>query len=156
MTIPPSTSTASLIRPAGLLLAAGLAVTGCHLVDQRDFDAKAGYPPVLPAVAARPVAGPQALLRISYDTPDPEYAPALSAAVRRALAVKPDVLFTVQTLVPLSPTPDAQAAALTAAAGTGREIADAIVANGADQGQIEMAVKADAAVHDKEVRVFVH
>jgi hypothetical protein len=131
-------------------------LAGCHLVDQRDFDARAGRPPVVRAAPALAIAGPQPLLRIAYDTPDPDYSRALSAAVHRAMAVKPDVLFTVQTLVPLSGTPDAQVIAQSAAAGTGREIAEAIVADGADAGQVELAVKGDPALKQKEVRVFVH
>jgi hypothetical protein len=59
-------------------------------------------------------------------------------------------------LVPLSGTPDAQAIAQSAAAVTGREIAEAIVADGADAGQVEMAVKGEAGLREKEVRLFVH
>jgi hypothetical protein len=131
-------------------------LAGCHLVDQRDFDRRAGRPPVVQAPPPLALSGPTPLLRIAYDTPDPDYSQALSAAVKRAMAVKPDVLFTVQTLVPLSGTPDAQAMAQSAAAGTGREIAEAIVADGADAGQVELAVKGEAGLTHKEVRVFVH
>ena len=140
----------------GLAVTLALTLAGCHLVDQRDFDPKAGRPPALPVAPAQPSSGPKPLLRIGYENTDPDYAPALAAAVKRALTLKPDVLFTVQTLVPLEPTPDAQAASQLAAAATGREIAEAIVADGADQGQIEMTVKADPGVHVKEVRIFVH
>ncbi len=138
-------------------LACALALGGCHLVDQRDFDERAGRAPVLPVAKAAPVAAaPGALLRIGYDTPDPVYAPALADAVRRAITLKPGVLFTVQTLVPLAATPDAQAAALSDAARTGREVAEAMVVDGADQGQIEMAVRGDPGLRFKEVRIFVH
>jgi hypothetical protein len=132
------------------------ALAGCHLVDQRDFDRRAGRPPVLQAAPPVAFTGPQPLLRIAYDAPDPDYSQALSAAVKRAMAVKPGVLFTVQTLVPLSATPDAQAIAQSAAAATGREIAEAIVADGADAGQVELAVKGEVGLKAKEVRVFVH
>lgn len=142
--------------PRSLILAGVLAMSGCHLVDQRDFNANAGRPPKPPAGKPGPSLGPQALLRIAYDTPDPDYAPALAQAVQRALTLKPGVLFTVQTLVPLSATPDAQQAALSEAAATGREIDEAIVTDGADQGQVELAIKADPSVHVKEVRIYVH
>jgi hypothetical protein len=138
------------------LLLALLCLGGCHLIDQRDFDARAGRAPVLPVAPVQVAKGPQPLLRVGYDTPDPDYAPALRDAVQRALAVKPDVLFSVQTLVPLAATPDAQAALQLAAAATGREIAEAIVTDGADEGQIEQAVRGDPGVHAKEVRIFVH
>jgi hypothetical protein len=146
--------------PRSAAMAAALALIpalgACHLIDQRDFDARAGRKPALATAPAVPSLGPQALLRIAYDNPDPDYAPALAASVRRALTLKPGVLFTVQTLVPLAGTPDAQAALLAAAAGTGREIAEAIVTDGADQGQVELAIKADAGVKVKEVRIYVH
>ena len=146
------------IKPALLCVSVCvLSLSACHLVDQRDFDPRAGQPPVLPVAKAAPVAlGPSALLRIGYDTPDPVYAPALAASVQRAITLKPGVLFTVQTLVPLAATPDAQAAALREAARTGREVAEAMVVDGAEQGQIEMAVRGDPGVTFKEVRIFVH
>jgi hypothetical protein len=132
-----------------------LSLSGCHLIDERDFNANAEKPPKLPAPPPPP-AGPGALLTLNYADGDPDYATKLAQSVQRALAVKPGVLFTVQTLVPPAATPDAQAASLTEAAGTGREIAEAIAADGADEGQIELAVRADPSVHAKQVRVFVH
>jgi len=145
------------LRPATLgatLLAAGLG--GCHLIDQRDFNPNAGKPPMPKVAAAPPSPGPAALLTISYANGDPAYAQGLSEAVTHALTAKPNVLFTVQTLVPLEGDANAQAGALQAAAGTAREVAEAIVTDGADQGQIELAVRADPGVKAKEVRVFVH
>ncbi len=145
------------IKLAVLFLPCVVGLGACHLVDQRDFDARAGRPPVLPVAALGPApAGPGALLRIGYENPDPVYAPALADAVRRAITLKPGVLFTVQTLVPLAGGPDAQAAALSDAARTGREVAEAMVVDGAEQGQIEMAVRGDGGVKFKEVRIFVH
>jgi hypothetical protein len=76
--------------------------------------------------------------------------------VTRALTAKPNVLFTVQGLVPLAGDANAQAEALQAATATTREIAEAIVTDGADQGQIELAVRVDGGVKAKEVRIFVH
>jgi hypothetical protein len=142
-----------MLRALSLALLASLAA--CHLVDQRDFNPKAGTRPT-PPVAPAPPPGPGALLTISFAAGDPAYAPALAQGVQRALGLKPDVLFTVQTLVPVAETPDAQAESLRAAAATGREIGEAIVTDGADQGQIELAVRADPSVHAKEVRIFVH
>lgn len=137
-------------------LVLGLAIAGCHLVDQRDFNANAGKPPVPPAAKVIPFAGPKPLITISYAGGEPAYADGLADGVRRALAVKSNVLFTVQTLVPLAATAAAQGAALQEATETGREIAEAIVADGADEGQVEMAVRGDPSVKDKEVRVYVH
>ncbi len=128
-------------------------LTSCHLIDQRDFDPHAGDPPKPPA-AKLPPPGPGAIVTIKY-AGEPDYAASLAQSVHRALAVKPDVLFTVQTLVPQADTPAAQAAALQDASATGREIAEAIIANGADEGQVEQAVRTDPSLHDKEVQVFV-
>ena len=92
---------AAMNKPA--LSAAALILStlvGCHLVDQRDFDRHAGTKPEPPVAKVVAVKGPQPLLRIDYTAPDPDYAGALREAVLRARAVKPDVLFTVQTLVP--------------------------------------------------------
>ena len=148
---------AAMTKPAQRATLAGLLMlSGCHLVDQRDFDPHAGAKPVPPPGKFVAVKGPEPLLRITYDNPDPDYARPLAAAVQRALAVKPDVLFTVQTVVPAGGLPDAQAEAQRAAAATGREIAEAMTADGADQGQIELAVKGDAGLKTKEVRIFVH
>jgi hypothetical protein len=140
---------------AGVMLLVG-ALGGCHLVDQRDFNPDAGKPPVPKAAAATGPLGPGALLTISYANGEPAYAQALSEAVTRALTAKPNVLFTVQGLVPLAGDANAQAVSLQAATATTREIAEAIVTDGADQGQIELAVRADPGVKAQEVRVFVH
>ena len=144
----------TLIRPAALLLLAGLG--GCHLIDQRDFNPNAGLPPKPPMAAATGPAGPGALISISYGAGEPAYAQALADAVQHAMAAKPNVLFTVQTLVPLEGNADAQAASLQAATANGREVAESIVADGADPGQIELAARADPSQKVKLVRVFVH
>jgi len=137
-----------------LLLLAGCSIP---LPDQRTFDHNAGAKPTLPrGPALKFPPGPQPLVSIRYTTDDPPYADELATAVKRALAVKANVLFTVQTLVPLASSPEAQQAALTAATPTSREIAEAIVADGADEGQIELLLRADPGVTVKEVRIFVH
>jgi hypothetical protein len=137
-------------------LAALLAVGGCHLIDQRDFNPQAGKKPEPKVVASKAAPGPGALLTISYEGGEPAYAADLESSVKRALTLKPNVLFTVQTLVPIAADADAQMVALQAAAATGREIAEAIIADGADQGQIELAVRADPAAKAKLVKIFVH
>ena len=141
-----------------LLIAAPLVLlASCHLVDQRDFNANAGRRPMPPpGKPMKAIAGPAPLVTIAYTTPEPDYAAELEVAVKRALAVKSNVLFTVQTMVPLAATPAEQATALQTAAAAGREIGDAIIADGADQGQIELTVRGDPSVHVQEVRVFVH
>ncbi len=125
-----------------------LSVAGCHLVDQRDFDANAGQPPKPRALPPGPPP-PPALVTIRYTTPEPQYRDALAALVTRALARKRDVLFTVTSVVPASASPEEAAA-------SGREVAQAIVDDGAEAGQVEQAVRLDPGVTVKEVRVNVH
>ncbi len=133
-----------------LVLCLCLAATlpGCHLVDQRDFDAAAGQPPAprLPPPAPPP---PPALLTIRYTTPEPDYRDRLAAAVGKALARKRDVLFTVTSLVPATDPPETATAA-------GREVAQAIVDDGAEPGQVEQAVRLDQAATVRTVSVSVH
>ncbi len=145
-------------RPAGttMKLAVLLCLGGCHLVDQQDFDAKAGRKPTPPVVAEQAFHGPPALVTIKFDRPDPDYEAALADGVHRALARKPDVLFTVLTLVPQAPTPDAQFASETQAAASGRLVAASIVADGAEHGQVEQAVRSEPGLTLKEVRVLLH
>ena len=135
-------------RNAASILCLAALLSGCHLVDQRDFAANAGYPPAPPAARPGPAA-PPALVRIRYTTPEPQYREALASVVARALARKRDVLFTVMSLVPADSSP-ADAAA------SGREVAQAIVDDGAEPGQVEQAVKLDGSASVKEVLVNVH
>ena len=105
---------------------------------------------------AAPAAPTPPLLTIRYDVPSPDYASALRVVVRQAMARKPDVLFEVVTLVPATGTPAQQVAAAQAANANGRAVAQGIVTDGADVGQLEMAARADPAVTTREVRVYVH
>jgi hypothetical protein len=93
---------------------------------------------------------------IRYDVPDPPYREALATAVAHALARKHDVIFTVTSIVPSAGDVSAQVAAEGAAASSGRDVAAAIVADGADPGQVEQAVRQDSAAMVREVRVDVH
>jgi hypothetical protein len=140
--------------PVILCFVAG-ALAACHLIDQRDFDPRAGEKPKPPAAKPLPP-GPGALLTIKYAAGAPAYADSLRQAVQQALTLKANVLFTVQTVVPAANSPEAQEQTLRDASATGREIAEAIIADGADSSQVEQVVRADGSVKDKEVRVFVH
>ena len=136
------------VRQIVACLCLAASVAGCHLVDQRDFDANAGRPPAPRApLPGRPP--PPSLVTIRYTTPEPQYRDALAAAVARALARKRDVLFTVTSLVPADSSPEEAAA-------SGREVSQAIVDDGAEPGQVEQAVRLDPAATVKEVRVTVH
>lgn len=146
-----------ILRPAFALLCL-LPAAGCHLVDQRDFDANAGKKPV-PAAVAAPVGpkGPGPLVKIRFGAgEEPAYREALAVAVQRALTRKHDVLFTVTSLVAAAGSVQAQENAEAAAIERGREVAQAIVDEGAERGQVEQAVRAEPGVTGTEVRVDVH
>ncbi len=130
-------------------------MTGCHLVDQRDFDASAGRKPVPRPGKPGPPPTPS-LVTIRYTTPEPQYREAVASLVERALARKRDVLFTVTTLVPLGGDPAVQADQAAAAASSGREVAQAIVDDGAEPGQVEQTVRIDTSVAVKEIHIDVH
>jgi hypothetical protein len=140
-------------RPVAVLVLPLLAAS-CHLIDQRDFNKNAGRPPTPKMVVSHAHPTPS-LVTILYTTPNPDYRDTLATAVQKALAVKPDVLFTVTALVPASGS-DSQEARAAAAAASGREVAQAIVDSGAQAGQVEQAVRVDPAVTVREVIVTVH
>lgn len=148
------------LRPILRLVCLSVALpvlAGCHLVDQRSFDRTAGRKPLPPAAPAHPGPVPvPPLLTVRYDTPDPQYRAALATAVDSARRRKPDVLFSVVVLVPPAGTPAQQVAAAEAARGDGRDVAAAIVADGADIGQVELSARAEPGLTTREVRVYVH
>lgn len=140
----------SRLSPARRAAILGLAaiLSGCHLIDQRDFNTAAGRRPT-PPPSPRAAPPPPSLVTIRYTTPDPQYRPSLEAVVQKALARKADVLFTVTSIVPAALSPEDAAA-------SGREVAQAIVDDGAEAGQVEQAVRLDAAATVKVVTVNVH
>jgi hypothetical protein len=148
-------SVAMTILRALSCLTLALSLPACHLVDQRDFDANAGRKPVPKLAAAPPAHVVPALVTILYTTPDPVYRDALTDAVRRALARKPDVLFSVNAMIPPAGGPDAVAEAEAEAAASGREVAQTIVDAGAQPGQVEQVVGVDASASLREVIVRV-
>lgn len=140
---------------AGALLAMLLAPAGCTLITQRTFTRSPNGTFAFRADNGPPIPAIPALITIRYTVPDPDYEDALRVAVDAARQRKPDVLFRVQTVVPAHGGPDDQVEAARVASTAGRQVADAIAADGVDIGQIELAASADPAVRQQEVRVFV-
>lgn len=145
------------VLPAPLGLAVLVFLAGCKLVDQRTFDASVNHRPVAHAMPGPPGPPPiPPLAAVRFAEPPETWQPALTDIVRQALAAKPEALFQVQTLVPATGTPQAQAAALAEAGrGNGRLVAETIVAAGASSGQVEMTAMSDGSVTQPEVRVTV-
>ena len=142
--------------PRATIIMLGLALGGCHLVDQRDFVANADSPPrrVLPVIKPVPPESSSALVVIGFPSEE-DWRGTVGAAVGLARSRKPDVLFTVQSAVPQTGTPAEQADALTRAARDARQVADAIVANGADRSQVELTASTDPQAVREEVRIYV-
>jgi hypothetical protein len=129
----------TLLRPLCLILP--LCLAACALVDQRTFDATAGRKPVPAVVAGPPLPVVPALMTIRYSVANPDYHDVLEKAVRRA----------VSTLIPAIGGVDSEASA----AASGREVAQAIVAAGAQPGQVEQVVSVDPSLSVREVIVKV-
>ena len=131
---------------------------GCTLISQRTFNRQAGRTPTPPAAAAavRGPAPPPALFVVHEGIPDADWRSGLRVSVQDALARKPNVLFTVQSVVPADASPAAQAAAMRATAlDLASPVAQAIVADGAAASQVELAAAADRGVREPEVRITV-
>ena len=139
----------------GLLVCSVL--SGCKLIDQKTFDPSAGRRPIAHVPPASPAPPPPLpLASVRYQADPATWQPGLADIVRMALARKPEALFQVETLVPATGTPQAQAAALSAAGHAGGEaVADTIVSAGASSGQVEMSARTDPSVKQPEVQVFV-
>jgi hypothetical protein len=134
--------------PRVLLFLAALApLAACHLVDQRDFDASAGVRPV-PKSVATPIMPVPPLVRIVFADPPPAYGAALAASVRRALAVKPDVLFLIETAC-------ASAARSDSCLAASADVARTVAAAGAARGQIEQSLTIEPGRIVPEIRVWV-
>ena len=143
--------------PACFLLACSLA--GCKLVDQRSFDRSAGRAPVPPAQqqVARASAPVPPLIVVHAGQVDEDWQPDLRQAVAEALARKPNVLFTVESVAPAASSPAAQAALMRSATiSGGLPVAQAIATDGAQPAQVEMTAMSDPAAQASEVRVYVH
>ena len=154
-------SRSSILLPCCFLLGCVL-LAGCKLVDQRSFDHAAGRAPVPRASPVRTQAAHAAaptppLFVVPAGRPDEDWQPDLRQAVAEALARKPNVLFTVESVAPASSSPAAQAASMRATTTLdGLPVAQAIAADGAQPAQVEMTALADPAAHAPEVRVYVH
>ncbi len=139
-----------------ILLAALLLplLAGCKLIDQRTFNPNADKAPV---VAVPPGPAPaRPLVTIDFNTPDPAYAEALHQAVQQALARKPDVQFDVTTVVPATGSPADQVKAASGLDAQARQVARTISGDGVDEDNVHLSARADPAVTNRQIQVFVH
>ena len=138
-----------------LVLLASVPMAGCKLVDQRTFVAHADAPPVVRIPPGKAVAATPPLLAIRFPAGPDQWAGPLKVAVALATSRKPDVLFTVESVVPARGAPAEQAARLSRATSDAEAVADAIVGNGVDPLQVQLTAATGAGVSGEEIRVYV-
>ncbi len=128
------------------VLAAGLLLAGCKLIDQTTF---APSPEAPAANSDAPKADPRTpLITIGYATPDPNYQEILRYAVRAAETRVPGVQYDVVAMLP---------AGADAAAGQQRvaEVMRDIMAQGVPASRIHLGLRTAPAGGAQEVRVYV-
>lgn len=133
----------SLLRIAVPLL---LALSGCHLLDQTDFEPKMRAKPSPP-----PVPNPEtraALVTIDFAKADPDYRAALATAIQAAESKRPGVLYDVVAVVP-------DAAGAAAGQARAAEVMTAIEADGVIPPRIQLGLALDPGRKIPQVRVYL-
>jgi len=146
-------------RPAvKLLLVAGAVVglSGCKLVDQKTFNPQAGRAPQ-PYIPPPPVVVPvPPLIELVEGTPASAWQHPVEQIVHKALARKPNILFTVKCLVPVSgDSAHDQQALIHLVQGDGQAVAQTMTEAGAPPEQVEITAMPDSTVTKPLVRVYV-
>ena len=133
-------------RCVPLMLALAAPLTGCHLIDQTDFD------PPPPAVAAPPPIPDSetraALVTIDYATTAPDYRTALAGAIQAAESRRPNLLYDVVAVVGTAA--EAPAARLRAA-----EAMTVIEAQGVASSRIQLGLTIEPGRRVARVRVYL-
>jgi hypothetical protein len=123
-----------------------LALAGCHLLDQTDFE-----PRLAPKPPPPPVPSPEtrtALVTIDFAKAEPGYRAALAIAIQAAETKRPGTLYDVVGVVP---------DAASAAAGQARaaEVMTAIEADGVIAPRIQLGLMLDPGRKIPQVRVYL-
>lgn len=140
----------------GLVLLAGLSVTGCKLIDQTTF-APAPEAAVAPAHPSVPRVDPRTpLVTIGFDHPDPQYQAMLGYAVHAAESRSTAVQYDVFAVVPAKGAPAAQAKAAGDAQQDALGVMKSIMTLGVPATRIHLGVRSDPGVDANEVRVYLH
>jgi hypothetical protein len=128
------------------ILAAGLALAGCKLIDQTTF---APSPEATPAKTQSPQTDPRTpLLTIGYAAPDQNYQDVLRYAVRAAETGAPGVQYDVIAMLPKG---------ADAAAGQHRaaEVMRDIMGQGVPASRIHLGLRTEQPGEAQEIRVYV-
>jgi hypothetical protein len=139
---------------AGMVLVAGLSMTGCTLIDQTTFA------PAPEAAPPQAYVGPRLdtrtpLVTIGFGHPDPQYQAMLGYAVHAAEARDAGVRYDVYGVVPAKGDASAQVAAAGAAQQNALEVMRAIMALGVPAERIHLGVRSDPNIDANQVRVYV-
>ena len=128
------------------VLAAGLLLAGCELIDQTTF---APSPEASAAKPVTPKADPRTpLVTIGYATPNPNYQDVLRFAVREAETRAPGVQYDVVAILPSGA--DAAAAQQRVA-----EVMRGIMAQDVPASRIHLGLRTAQAGAEQEVRIYV-
>ena len=128
------------------VLAAGLLLAGCELIDQTTF---APSPEASAAKQEAPKADPRTpLVTIGYATPNPNYQDVLRFAVREAETRAPGVQYDVVAILPSGA--DAAAAQHRVA-----EVMRGIMAQDVPASRIHLGLRTAQAGAEQEVRIYV-
>jgi len=136
------------VRMSSLRIAVALllGLSGCHLIDQTDFQPKplvAPLLPPLPETETRP-----ALVTIDYSKANPDYTSALAAAVHAVETRRPGSLYDVVAVV-------ADAAGAEAGRTHAAEVMTAIEADGVIPARIQLGLKLEPGRKIPQVRVYL-
>jgi len=138
---------------AGMVLLAGLSLTGCKLIDQTTF---APAPEAVPAQVTLPRIDQRVpLVTIGYEQPDPQYHEMLGYAVHAAEARDAAVQYDVFAVVPAEGTPAQQVQAAGVAQQDAVGVMRSIMALGVPAARIHLGVRADPAIGANQVRIYV-
>ena len=138
---------------AGMVLLAGLSLTGCKLIDQTTFAPAPEAKPVqvtLPQIDTR-----VPLVTIGYDQPSPSYQEMLGYAVHAAEARNRAVQYDVFAVVPAKGTPAQQIQAAGEAQQDAVGVMKSIMALGVPAARIHLGVRADPGISANQVRIYV-
>jgi len=138
---------------AGMVLLAGLSLTGCKLIDQRTF---APAPEAVPVQVTLPrIDRRSPLVTIGYEQPNPQYQEMLGYAVHAAEARDAAVQYDVFAVVPAKGSPAEQATAGGAAQQDAVAVMKSIMVLGVPAERIHLGVRSDPAISVNQVRVYV-
>jgi len=138
---------------AGMVLLAGLSLTGCKLIDQTTF---APAPEAKPVQVVLPKLDQRTpLVTIGYDLPDPQYQAMLGYAVHAAEARDGGVQYDVFAVVPAKGSPTQQIQAAGDAQSDAVGVMKSIMLLGVPAERIHLGVRADPGITANQVRVYV-